>query len=304
MSNMFSRILVGIDDSDASQAALSLAVRLAREHGSELILCNSVDWLPIVSEAASTGEMVDTTAIVDDLKAEGVALLDRAAGVVKSAGLTAQKRALEGEPARQVLETAVDAKCSLIVIGTHDRHGLDHLFVGSTTAGVLRGSMIPVLTVRTVAKPAAEGSRCFEHILAGIDESEPSEAAIQTVLDVFAEDSVHVLFYSVAASGSDANEQAQLVIGKAVAAAEGRGISAKGRVVHGDPGAALIAAAQSEAADLIVLGSHGRRGLQHLFLGSVAERIVRGAAVPVLVVRTRKSAPAASAARPGAVAAS
>jgi nucleotide-binding universal stress UspA family protein len=304
MSNMFARILVGIDDTDASQAALGLAVRLAREHGSELVLCNSVDWLPIVSESASTGEMIDTTPIIDDLKAEGLAVLDRAAEVVKSAGIVAQKRALEGEPARQVLETAVDANCSLIIIGTHDRHGLDHLFMGSTTAGVLRGSMIPVLTVRSGAKTAPETRRCFEHILVGIDESEPSEAAIQTVLDLPAEDRAHVSFYSVAPGGSDANEQAQRVVGKAVAAAEGRGISAKGRVAHGDPIVGLIGAAESEAADLVVLGSHGRRGLQHLFLGSVAEHIVRSAPVPVLVVRTRKSAPEALAARPGAVAAS
>jgi nucleotide-binding universal stress UspA family protein len=288
MNSIFSRILVGIDDSDASQAAVTLAVRLAREHGSELILCNSVDWLPVVSELASTGLMIEPTPIVDELKAEGVALLDRAAEAAQSAGIGAQKRALEGEPARQVLETAVEAKCSLIVIGTHDRHGLDHLFVGSTTAGVLRGSMIPVLTVRSGVKPAAETRRCFEHILVGIDESEPSDAAIQTVLDFPAQDRAQVAFYSVAAaSDSDAYEQAQRVVGKAVAAAEGGGVSAKGHVVEGDPNVALIAAAQGEAADLIVLGSHGRRGLQHLFLGSVAEHIVRNAPLPVLIVRTR-----------------
>jgi nucleotide-binding universal stress UspA family protein len=262
-------------------------VRLAREHGGELILCNSVDWLPIVSETASTGEMIDTAPIVDELKAGGVALLHRAAEVAASSGIVAQKRALEGEPARQVLETALDAKCTLIVIGTHDRHGLDHLFVGSTTAGVLRASMIPVLTVRSNVRPAAETRRCFERILVGIDESEPTEAAIQTVLDLPAEDRAYVSFYSVAAAGSDAHEQALRVVGKAVAAAEGRGVSAKGHVVQGEPSAALTAAAQSEAADLIVLGSHGRRGFQHLFLGSVAEHVVRSAAIPVLVIRSR-----------------
>jgi nucleotide-binding universal stress UspA family protein len=108
-------------------------------------------------------------------------------------------------------------------------------------------------------------------------------------LDFPAEDRAHVAFYSVANGGSEADEQARRVVGKAMAVAEVRDVSAQGRVVHGDPIVALIGGAQSEAADLIVVGSHGRRGLQHFFLGSVAEHVVRGAPVPVLVVRTRKS---------------
>jgi nucleotide-binding universal stress UspA family protein len=66
-------------------------------------------------------------------------------------------------------------------------------------------------------------------------------------------------------------------------------------VIGGNPGEALITAAQQRSADLIVVGSHGRHGLQRLFLGSVAEHVVRNAPMPVLVVRTRESVPLASA---------
>ena len=52
-----------------------------------------------------------------------------------------------------------------------------------------------------------------------------------------------------------------------------------------EPAEALVEAAKRWSADLIVLGTHGRRGLQHLVLGSVAEGVVRLAPVPVLLVR-------------------
>ncbi len=56
-------------------------------------------------------------------------------------------------------------------------------------------------------------------------------------------------------------------------------------VVTGDPAGAIIDAAQEQAADLIVMATHGRTGLSHFFLGSVAERVVRESSVPVMTVR-------------------
>ena len=72
--------------------------------------------------------------------------------------------------------------------------------------------------------------------------------------------------------------------------------------VVGHPAGALLEEAQRWGADLIVLGTHGRRGLEHFFFGSVAERVVREAQVPVLTVRElvvrAKSTSAATSADP------
>jgi len=290
MSNIFSRILVGVDDSDASQAAVTYATRLAGEHGGRLIICHSVNWLPVVSQIASSGAFIDATVIVNDLKAEGEALLHRALDAVTPAGVQARSVALEGDPASNLLDRAAEAHCTAIVMGTHGRQGLERLFLGSTTEAVLRGSTIPVLTVRSGMTFAAPPKRSFERIVAGIDESEPSAAALETILDFPAEDRQHIIFYTVAGADEAEQDQAHRVIGKAVGLATARGISAKGRVIAGNPDDALIAAAQQQAADLIVLGSHGRHGLRRLFLGSVAEGVVRKSPVPVLVVRTRDHA--------------
>ena len=56
-------------------------------------------------------------------------------------------------------------------------------------------------------------------------------------------------------------------------------------IVHGVPFHEIIEAAKTQQVDLIVMGTHGRTGLQHLFLGSVAEKVVRLAPCPVLVAR-------------------
>ncbi len=56
-------------------------------------------------------------------------------------------------------------------------------------------------------------------------------------------------------------------------------------VVTGDPATSIIEAAQEQATDLIVMATHGRTGMSHFFLGSVAERVVRESPVPVMTVR-------------------
>jgi universal stress protein A len=60
-------------------------------------------------------------------------------------------------------------------------------------------------------------------------------------------------------------------------------------VVCGAPVPSIVKEAQTRAADLIVMGTHGRRGMGHLLLGSVAERVVRLAPCPVLTVREERA---------------
>lgn len=64
------------------------------------------------------------------------------------------------------------------------------------------------------------------------------------------------------------------------------GVAIRGKVVRGTPHEAIASVAEQDHVDLIVMGTHGRTGLSHLLLGSVAERVVRTARVPVMTVRT------------------
>lgn len=63
------------------------------------------------------------------------------------------------------------------------------------------------------------------------------------------------------------------------------GVPIRCLIWEGDPGESIVEAAEAEGVDLIVVGSHGRRGIDRFFMGSVSERVVRTASVPVLVAR-------------------
>ena len=80
-------------------------------------------------------------------------------------------------------------------------------------------------------------------------------------------------------------QNAQQTVDRAVAALKAADFNAKGRVVEAETRSGILDLASEWHADLIVLGSHGRKGLQRFMLGSVAESVARGAYCSILIVR-------------------
>ncbi|HEV2261435.1 MAG TPA: universal stress protein [Candidatus Rubrimentiphilum sp.] len=80
-------------------------------------------------------------------------------------------------------------------------------------------------------------------------------------------------------------DQARAVVDDAAARLRAQGVSVQTEVAEGNPTDAILQVAKKRRGDLIVMGSHGRSGLRRLFLGSVAEAVLRSADIPVLVVR-------------------
>jgi nucleotide-binding universal stress UspA family protein len=93
-----------------------------------------------------------------------------------------------------------------------------------------------------------------------------------------------VLVSSRGISKVEAEEKERTLLRWAVDAAPRAGRVVKTRVLRGDPGAEIVRYTREERCDLLVLGTHGRKGLSRLVLGSVAERAAREASCPVLVV--------------------
>ena len=143
----------------------------------------------------------------------------------------------------------------------------------------------------------------FDHILVALDGSDCSYKALDMAVRLAKEHGARCTVCTVvdivraAASMTFAtgdivsewiatlNEDARRIESDAISKYADSGISIETKVLEGYPSTALLEVAKNEKADLIVMGSHGRTGLRRLWLGSVAESVVREATIPVLIIR-------------------
>ena len=140
----------------------------------------------------------------------------------------------------------------------------------------------------------------FKHVLVPTDFGESADRALALAIDIASQSGakitlIHVWFvpaaYSAYGQGvywpsDDIERAAKATLEKALAKAKELYPKTESALVFGQPWRAILALATERDVDLIVMGTHGRRGLSRLFLGSVAEKVVRLSPVPVLTVST------------------
>jgi nucleotide-binding universal stress UspA family protein len=143
----------------------------------------------------------------------------------------------------------------------------------------------------------------FKHILVALDGSEGSrkalDIAVQLAKDQGARCTMCTVVDIVSAASSmtfatgdivnewiaTLNQDARQIESEAIAKYADSGVTIDTHVLEGYPSSALLDVAKKTSADLIVMGSHGRTGLKRMWLGSVAESVVREATIPVLIAR-------------------
>jgi nucleotide-binding universal stress UspA family protein len=141
---MFKHIFVPIDGSATSQAALETALQLAKEQGAELRIVHVYKRFVI----SSSGKLIDLT---EAFKQEGKAALALAENRAREAGVPTATELIDAGGRRipaAIVEEAARWPADLIIMGTHGRHGIEHLLLGSVAEGVARRSQIPVMLVR------------------------------------------------------------------------------------------------------------------------------------------------------------
>ncbi len=146
---MFKRILVAVDGSDMSEQALQEAIKLAKEHAAQLRIVHAVDTVTFDLNI----EFSSISEISDSMIKSGREILGKAEAVAHAAGIPVETKLIEQDTlGKRIPELiAADAEtwpADLIVICTHGRSGLSHLFLGSVAERLVRVATKPVLLIR------------------------------------------------------------------------------------------------------------------------------------------------------------
>jgi nucleotide-binding universal stress UspA family protein len=138
---MFTSILNPVDGSPPSDAAVKLAVAMAKEYKAKLLFLHAaVIPLPVHDAGGFAREQ-----LLDEEKMRGDEILKAALKIASDADVPAQTELVGGTVSEAVLATASERGCDLIVMGTHGRGGIARAVLGSRTADVLARSPLPVL---------------------------------------------------------------------------------------------------------------------------------------------------------------
>lgn len=222
----------------------------------------------------------------------------------------------------EVCRLAEKLPADLIVIPTHGRTGLKHVFLGSTAERVVQHAPCPVLVTRERAaksrrKRSEEAAGRMKTILVPVDFSDSSLRALDYAIDLAGRVSARLVVFHAAHLGDmasvdgfgaqrvadltkiaqdDAARQMQEFVGLV----NFRGVKYETVVQTGRPVAEICDIAKGRDVDLIITATHGRTGFEHLMIGSVAEQVVRRAGRSVLVVPSHPAARIAGSTRPAA----
>lgn len=301
------RLLLATDLSRWAEGAEVYACALASSWGATLTVISVLEFPPGMNpdypvNRLYLGELMkQATKELADLKSR-----------VANRGVSAHTRITNGIPSQEVLAAAEAEDTDLIVVGTRGKTGVEHVVLGSTAERIIRTAPCPVLAVRGERQHAGEaggGSPDYpillHRLLVPIDFSDCSLDALEYAVMVArrAKASIRLLHVlepvcygldftlSHGAKREDMRERITARLSGLVAALQSGQVTADFQVRGGLPADSILEAAELEPADLIVMGTHGRRGLSHTFWGSVAESVLRKSHCPVLTVRSPKFHP-------------
>jgi len=146
--SMFKKILVPVDGSEPSDAAVALAIRFARDQKATIAFLHVCEVTRIVAMVGGPTTGVDPSYAFEAEREWGSLALRSAFDRAGDAGVDSQTSLEEGSSIATILEAAREQHADLIVMGSHGRGGIARALLGSVTEGVLRHSPIPVLVTR------------------------------------------------------------------------------------------------------------------------------------------------------------
>jgi nucleotide-binding universal stress UspA family protein len=288
------RILCPVDFYPASERAVSYAVKLAKNYESQLILLHVV--APILPHAYEFP--MDLKNVVKALTEESTRRLQRLSKRAKAAKVPVECFVRTGGIHREIKKIVSSAKIDFVVMGTHGRRGIERWVLGSVAEQLMRSIKAPLLTIGKTKK-AEMAPPVIRRILVTTDFSEGTSEAMAYAFSIAQECQAQIsILHVIGDIGADTSgEYREILItelgdqlAKLIPDEARMWCDVKTRVETGLPFQVILRILEKENIDLLVMNVHRKRHRNHSLLDSTAERVVRAAPCPVLMIPHRPPA--------------
>jgi len=308
---MIRSIMVPLDGSSFAEHALPYAFEIARRaHATlhpTLVYVADEPWRGMegITPYRFEDEVAAEPGYEQEERREERAYLQRVADVANKRGVTAVTALLDGSVADALERQAGHVGADLVVMASHGRGALDRAWLGSVADAMVRRLPVPILLIRPTsdAAPDLEHAPSIERVLIPLDGSALAEQALEPARELGRVwQAACTLFGVTKPTTTLGTERTDRTAGESPPAKSSDLETARVHLEHiadrlrphwseitvevaeeRHVARAILWAADQLNADLIALATHGRGGLARLLLGSVADKVVRGANVPVLV---------------------
>lgn len=265
------KLLLATDGSKFSEGAIREALSLSKQCSSKLIAMS-------VIKTNLEFEMT-MLQVIEKEEEEASKHLASIKAKASKEGIDCKTITVHGEePYQEIVDVAARNQVDMIIMGRHGRTGLLKLMMGSVTARVIGHAPCNVLVIPPDAK-----AEC-RNILMATDGSRYSESAAYEAICIAKQCKSPLIVISVATSDTEI-ASAKENVKKIMDTAAKEGVKAEGIISTGKSYEGIVETARQKLVDLIVLGSHGRTGIERLLMGSVTERVIGHTETAVLVVR-------------------
>jgi nucleotide-binding universal stress UspA family protein len=312
---MFQTILVPLDGSSFGEQALPLALGIAGQANASVRLVHVLN--PISSAVPEL--MVYRTTLREEYHREKQIYLDNLVKRIHAVSpVTVLPEIIEGEVADTLRNTVADGLADMIVMTTHGRGPLARFWLGSVADELVRTLPVPLMLVRPSREaPELKFVPTVRRILLPLDSTPLAEQMIApatelartmharcTLFRVIQTDipasltyppqgtamTEHVRFMveQLETARKRLEHEAEQYLEKVAAGMREAGVEVEIRVAHDEKPAGAILKEAEWGYDLIAMETHGHRGLKRLWLGSVADKVIRGSHGPVLVHRPKQ----------------
>lgn len=304
---MYKRMLVPLDSSELAEVVFAYAKELAGRLHMEVILLH-VYGHDERDEAALRQDYLNKA--IEMVKSQASEVWANSGGEPGARTIEVRAVLVEGHAADEVLRYAEENGVDLILMATHGRSGVMRWAMGSVADKVLRASKVPVWLIRAgIPKEVVYDECVMETLLVPLDGSELAESVLphvealakqrnpegmKAVLLTVCEPPVNPVYdpQGMPLDWPDHMERSKSEAKKYLNGVAGRieraGLAVSVEIVGGEVAEGIIESAERNAADLIVMATHGRSGIKRWAYGSVAERVLQGATSPVFLVRQNK----------------